>query len=264
MDNALIGIPLSYNILATSGWNTGSFAAANAQNDEPGLICQTNSIANGGTATFDIDLTSQQSVNGVVLLGLDSAVLTGWTCRVQVYTTAIGSGLVQDSTVALAFSTNRSADDAKTYLAFAAVTGRYIRITLGNASGASGIQRFWRVLPFRSIQPATNIEVGASVIIDDRSERRYSRAGGRVIDPTVICPAFQGQWPWITAAEAHQIRKMIYQRGGSYPGIFVLDPADTSWGEDFLFYGDFEKSLGLDLDNDDNNMFKFSIVSIAP
>lgn len=269
MSNALLGIPYDCTLAAsgqTGGTNT--YPAANVLNDEPGLVAQWTGVANTGYFYFDIDITSlTPSIGAVSVLGLD---LTGWTVAIYSFATSAhrtASTPIASTVGPLAggLSSNRSSTNKKFFTQYGTPrTERFWRVVIQNGTGSTGGTQLWRLLFMETIQPASNVEVGASVLIDDRSERRYTRSGRRVIDPTVICPAFQGSWPWITATEIHQIRKFMYQRGGSYPVLFCLDPADTTWGEDYLFYGDLEKSLKIDLDNDDLNVFSFSIVSIAP
>jgi hypothetical protein len=264
MANALIGIPIDYTLGNDA---TAARDEQNLLNDEPGLVYRSASIATSGTKVLDFDLSGTELCDMFMILGQRTSFI-GFTHTLRSYPTSTdrtnGTNVTTHATGALAFSANRSANDIKTCIFFGSGTSnRFFRWTITNGASASYFEA-WRVLFCTKIQPVDNIEVGASYIVDDRSERRFSRTGRRIIDPTVICPAFQGTWPWITAAEVPKIRKMILTRAGSYPVVFVLDPSDTTWGEDHVFYGDFEKNLQLDYDNDDCNVFKFSIVSIAP
>jgi hypothetical protein len=204
----------------------------------------------------------------LVLLGLELG--PSWTIDINAFASSANRAAATpvayaSGSIPASFSVNRSADKKKFLFQFpSARSERFWQIVITNTTGATAFNNIWKALFLETIQPVTNVEAGSGPTIDDRSERRYTRSGRRVIDPTVVCPAFQGAWPWLTAAEAHRIRKMMYQRGGSYPVVFCLDPEDTVWGEDYLYYGDLEKSMKIDLDNDDLNAFSFSIVSIAP
>lgn len=263
MANALLGIPHEYTILSTVGGST-TYPSSNLLNDEPGLIFQ--SLASTAS-NIKLDLGSSKITGAFSILGQNRAAGKGPSAQVRFVSynnttdQNADTNRVHDSGLLTPFSTNRSAELAKfLYVPSSPVTARYWTVFFDSYTYFEA----WRLLLMETTQPATNIEVGASVLIDDRSERRYTRSGRRVIDPTVICPAFQGSWPWLTVTEMHAVRKMMFQRGGSYPVMFCLDPADTSYGEDHLFYGDLEKSLKIDLDNDDLNAFSISIVSIAP
>jgi len=267
MENALIGIPQDYTPVADG---TAVRSIDNLLNDYPGLVYRTANINNGGTKNIDLDVdTGMDPIQAIAILGQPADYEFNITVESYSSSTARTNGTGGTTHVSglsnAHFSSNRSAETAKFFNLFSApTTNRFFRIKINNLTGSSRYFEAWKIVLCTVIQPATNIEIGAVITIDDRSERRYTRAGNRVIDPTVICPAFQGQWPWISVSEAHTIRKLMYKKGGTFPCLFVLDPADSDWGEDFVFYGDFEKTLQLDLDNDDLNLFKFAIVSIAP
>jgi hypothetical protein len=265
MANALIGIPRDFTVALQNG--TADIAVANVLNDEPGLVFQVTEAAAGSFALLVTMTDAAVSIGSCAILGLNQS---GWTIQYKAYANATDQSNDTNATYSpiaknVNFSTNRSASLIKhVHTPTSPRTEKYWRITFTNGNGSSQALQMWRVLMCEKFQPEDNIEEGAQVTVDDRSERRYTRSGRRVIDPTVICPAFKGVWPWITAAEVHTLRKMMFQRAGSYPALFILDPADTTWGEDYVFYGDFEKDLTIDLNNNDLNEFKFGIVSIAP
>jgi hypothetical protein len=265
MLNALLGMPMDFTVPSTVG--TPSLGSKdNVVSDEPGLICRTSSLANNTNFEFYCDVAGTLPVGLIAMLGLNPGT---WTWQVQSYLTsanrAAGTNVQYDSGfIPVPFSANRASPFVKALLQLpTARNERFWRIIIKNATGATATQDIWRILFAETLQPVTNMEVGPSLGIDDRSERRYSRMGGRVIDPTLILPTFSGQWPWITVTETRQLRRWMIQKGSTYPWIFWLDPGDTTDGEDYFFYGDIEKSVTLDLDNDDMNTFKFAIVSIA-
>lgn len=260
MANAILGVP---NTIASVAVGSGGadITANNLLNDEPGLIFRSGSIENAAYGHLDINVTNP-NVGGILLLGAPTT--SGWSVNVEVRN--VNDNAAPITSVSLVGSTNRTADTKKMWGIFGTpTTGTWYRVIFTNNTGAAAKFEAWRIIFFKKIQPADNIEEGPSITVDDRSERRYTRSGRRVIDPTVICPAFQGQWPWLTANEVKQdFVPLVYKRAGSYPVAFILDPDDTAWGEDYIWYGDLEKSLSIDRHNNDNNVFKFSIVSIAP
>lgn len=264
MANALLAFPLDYTINSSP---TGDYPASNVLNDEPGLIWRSSgAVGPSSIARFELDLPVGAVADLLCILGLldNSTDVRVYSYPTSADRTLNTNGSVRFNAESAKLSTNRSAQHVKCVKKWAPHPDRFLTVDIIQMESTPVYLEAWRILLCTTVQPASNIEVGAGVLIDDRSERTYTRTGRRVIDPTVICPAFQGQWPWLTTAEMNSIRKAMYQRGGTLPWLFVLDIANTTWGEDTVFYGDVEKSITMILDNDDLNTFKFSIVSIAP
>lgn len=271
MANALLGVPQDYTVAASGGSNI-----AFVTNDEPGLVFSANLSAagQGGTITgalnIDFDVTDSDPIGALVVLGLFTPFATGklqftWKCATTSANRTAGTFTYASAALTPEFSTNRTAAEAKhLFMLPATRTERYWRLVVQGLSTPVNFQP-WRILLCKVIQPADNIEVGAGSGVDDRSDRRYARSGRRVIDPTVICPTFQGTWPWIDDTTMKQdIRPLMFKRAGTFPVLFVLDPADTTWGEDAVFYGDLEKNQSISFDDGQLYSYSISIVSIAP
>jgi hypothetical protein len=262
--NAFIGIPQAYSLVAPI---SGQYPADNFTNDEPGLIFRSNAgVAN---VTFNLDLPAgSDPIGAMLLLGAPSA---GYSIRWLAATTATNrtNGVwTYDATTNGSMSANRSADDAKyLHVPGTAQNYRFWRVVIYYDVGhtLTGTIEFWRLLLLKKIQPPDNIEVGATIGIDDRSERRYARGGRRNIDPVGIFPSFSGSWPWLDAATfRNDFRPLIYKRGATYPVAFVFDSDETTWGEDEIFYGDLEKNQSLTYEDGYLFSYSFSIVSLAP
>lgn len=265
MADALIGIPAPMNAVADA---TALVTIDNVTNDEPGLIYKTAAIANAGTKNIDINLFGTENFDMLTILGLPPTVTFTFTVKSYPTSTDRTNGTNATTVVTNApmlFSSARSAAFGKFFLLFGVSHGnKFWRITVTNTSGASNSFQCWRILFCTKFQPADNIDEGPVYLVDDRSERHFTRTGRRVIDPTIICPGMSAQWSWMAASELAALRRLIMTKAGSYPMMFVLDPADTTNGEDHIFYGDFEKDLQVAYNNYDDNVFKFSIVSIDP
>lgn len=271
MGNAIFGIPQEYTVTQTS---LGAvYPASNMANDEPGLIFKTSNIAasNAETCVLDVDIAAgTDSIGLIAFLGLDP--VPGFTMEISSYPTSGDRTSNTSGTIHVAFtdivllSTNRSASSGKMLKVYTTpTTNKYFQISIRNPSGVAKPFVAWRMLFCKKIQPPDNIEAGPEISVDDRSDRRYVRTGRRIIDPTVICPAFKGIWPWLDDTQAKQdFRPLLYKRGGTYPVLFALDPDDLVWGEDSVFYGDLEKSMALVPDEAGTWSFSFAIVSIAP
>lgn len=254
MARAFIGVPQDFTIAKLSGSGDGvSFLT----NDEPGLV-----FNGSGSVVFNIDVLDDDPIRALCVLGVPT---TGFTYQWQSFTTignrnsntaAYSSGAVG------VLSANRSAEDAKHLLVLPNARGeRYWRLTVTGG----GVFQPWRVLLCKVLMPGQNIEVKAQGGVDDRSERRYARSGRRTIDPTVICPSFKGDWPWLETAEMQQdFRPLMYKNAGTHPVLFCMDYEETSWGEDATIYGDLEKAQAIGYEEDNLFSFSFTIVAIAP
>lgn len=270
MANALFGIPQDYTVTASGGSNI-SFVT----NDEPGLVYSANIGAAGQGATFtsvtiDFDVTDSDPISVLAVLGVFLPYVAGrlsfaWSAATTSGNRTAGTFAYTSGAQVPAYSANRTAAEAKhLFITPTPRTERFWRLTVTGLGAPVNFQP-WRILLCKRIQPVDNIEVGAALGVDDRSERRYARSGRRVIDPTVVCPTFRGNWPWIDDTTMKQdIRPLMLKRAGTFPILFVLDSDDTTWGEDTMIYGDLEKSQSITHDDGQLYGYSFAIVGIAP
>lgn len=263
MADALIGIPQDYTVTSTRGSNI-----AFVTNDEPGLTFS-DTIASPNVIVIDMDVTDIDPISAIAILGQNAGAYASGkvSFMIQAATTAANrtaGTFAYTSQAFQALSTNRTAAQAKSFMQFAARTERFWRLTV-TALGAAVAFQPWRILLCKVIQPQDSLDAGASAGVDDRSDRRYSRSGRRVIDPTVVVPTFQGTWSLLDEATMKQdFRPLMYKRAGTFPVLFLFDPADTVWGEDSMIYGDLEKAQTISYDEGLNYSFSFGIVAIAP
>jgi hypothetical protein len=265
MGNALLGVPQAYTITSPAD-ATAAYPMSNITNDEPGLIWRTAAMAQNNTRDIDITVSGTEPIGVIAIFGL----LTGTPMNIRItsYPTttdrANGTNLTEHrATINAFFSANRSSDRAKILANFTPTSNRYFRIRVTNQWPNAYVFEMSRLLMTKKIQPPDNIEVGASFGIDDRSSRRYARSGRRNIDPTVIMPTFSGGWPWIETAQMRaDFRPLMLQRGATFPALFVMDPDETTWGEDEMIYGDLEKTQSITYEDGQLFSYFFNIVGI--
>lgn len=260
MARALLGEPVSYTILNSSAIEAGT-SSANLLNDEPGLVCRANAT---GAFFIEVDLGAAVPIGAMAWLGQVVAAGTNrWRGATSQANLTASPGYDSGSVAQIGYSTNRTATLAKV-ACFPATdqTFRYWRLDIA----PTGIKaEAWRLIFCRRMRPVENIQIGAEFSVDDRSVRRYARSGRRIIDPTAILPAFQGEWPWITRTEYQtQWRPFMLRSGATLPAFFVLDSDDTTYGEDAMIYGDLEKSSKIVYGDGDTYGYNLAIVAIAP
>jgi hypothetical protein len=232
-------------------------------NDEPGLVFESPSVANGGLVSFKI--TCSGAVSFVSILGLPSSATVDLTRFPTQTDMDNGTNGTVVFTATAPISTNKSSTHFKLFKKFTAVSTGFYRLNLINNSGSAGPVIFWRLLMGKWVEPADNIEVQAQASIDDRSARRYSSIGRRNFTKYGIYPTFTGKWPWISDTEYKtMIRPMMLQYGASVPVVFVLDWEENVWGQDGLYYGDLERDQSIVLDDGQLYSYSFTIVDIAP
>lgn len=266
MANAFIGVPQGYNL--ASPLPAVEASAKYVGNDEPGLIF----LSPSGTAqsTFNINLDSGSSVDALLFfMGRSANYRVDYFAATTAGNRDSGNWSFTGSHREGSLSSNRSQTDYFKYLVMfgGRRTERFWRIVVYFAENgtSTGFIEVQRMLFLRKIQPPDNIEVGAAIGIDDRSNRRYSRGGRRNIDPAGIFATFQGGWPWIDPALfKSDFRPLMRKRGGTYPVAFVFDADDKVWGEDEIFYGDLEKQQSITYEDGNLFSFAFSIVDIWP
>ena len=260
MARAMLCEPYDYTILSATTAEAGT-SSANLTNDEPGLVYRCNTT---GAMSVEVDLGSAKAVGAIAWLGCP---LYAGTSRFRGATSqanlTAAPGYDSGSIANIAFSTNRTATLTKCLNVPSSLqTFRYWRIDLAPTGQKA---EAWRFLVCGAMQPVENIQIGAEFSVDDRSIRRYARSGRRIIDPANILPAFQGEWPGITRSEYEaQWRPFMIRGGATKPALFILDSADTTWGEDAIIYGDLEKSSKIVYNDGDVFGYNLAIVGIAP
>ena len=261
MANAGFGLPQPYTIAAVIG-TTEVRPASNLLNDEPGLVFESQIVPNNGELSIDFNFTGPLSF--LCLLGLNAL------CQVTLlsYASAADRAASTAQTVVFAYSgpsINKSSTNFKNFHTFSPTSAVFYRLRIKNVSGINTALNFWRLLMGRWVEPADNIEVQAKASIDDRSARRYSSTGRRNFTKYGVYPAFSGKWPWISDTEYKtMIRPMMLQYGASKPVLFCLDYAESTWGQDGLYYGDLERDQSIVLDDGQLYSYSFTIVDIAP
>jgi len=260
MGKAALCVP--YDFTATS---VGAAAAGTSinfiSNDEPGLVFRSTT----NILDITLDLGSQKPVRFAALLGL---VPKSYQIQVVLSNSSDLSNPIHINMYRSNFSASRTGPDMK-FLAILpeGLSARYVgfRVAAGQVNPSD--LNIWRALVGSIIQPEENIETGAEEGIDDRSNRRYARNGRRVIDPTVIVPTMQGSWEYLSPNEYQAFRSWGRLYGATRPSMLVMDTEQDSinpfGGEDGMYFGDFEKSFKLTLD-EGYYKFSFAVVNIAP
>lgn len=266
MANAGIGIPFEYRIEAVGGQALPpSTPWANVANDEPGLVTGSDSYSTAHNSYMVISVSGAENVSFLCVLASENSEITA---RLDSFS-SLADALANTSPTPVVpytgpLSLNRSGSP-KIFETFSPTSRKYFRVYFRNGGASSKDTFLWRVLVGKWVEPDDNIEVGPSVRVDDRQNRRYAFTGRRNFVDAGVYPAFSGKWPWIDRESFEQdFRPMMLKYGASRPMVFCLDREDTDWGEDGLYYGDLEKDLSITLDDAELHEFSFSIVDIAP
>jgi hypothetical protein len=258
MANAAFCEPYDATVITASSTGAASGTSLDYMlNNEPGLVYRAN-VANPVYLHFDLGLS--RPVRAFLILGVPP---TGHLINVYASNSAAtlfdgGSyrGLAGTATVA------RSASTAKYLLFFS--SDQNFRYWGFAVNGGSGNFQTWRVLICGATVPVENISIGAEESIDDRSVRRYTRAGRLVVDPVNILPSFSAEWPWLTEQEARQqIWPVIRKCGATKPVVLLVDTAAGPVSEDYWFFGNLEKTTKLVYDEGVWRL-SVSIVAIDP
>lgn len=263
MANALLGVPAELTLDNATGTQTRP--ALNALNDEPGLIAWDSDVTTG-YANFDVSCNVPINDNGFLLiLGLES---TNFQVRLERFSSLADLQSNTNGTLVFletnGFSSNSSNSKRKFFKTFSGTGMQHFAIRIRANSGTARLDP-WRILLGNYIQPSDNIEIRAQSQIDDRQRRQFSPTGRRNFINTGVFPAFTGRWPWLSLTEYREnIRPLSLKRGASRPVVFVLDPDETSWGEDEIYYGDLEKDQSIVHDDGELYGYSFTIVDIAP
>lgn len=264
MANALLMSP--YPVAFAGGAPATVGVGSNLLNDFSGLL-YLRSLSANEAMELRFDLGSVLPMDTWCFLGLGPRTSSQVNYQVVIRGANPDGPIVYDSTSLPAYFGGDDGLPGKlVHKSPTVVSGRYITVFIGTNQNYAF--QAWRFLVGLAIQPQENLDAPLDIGVDDRSMRRYTRAGGRVIDPTVIVSTAQGAWSMLDGEEYQKFHNLLRSGGATKPALLVLDPDPSSTeyyaGQRGVIYGDLEKTAKLVVDEAGNYSFSFAIVALAP
>lgn len=235
----IIGYANQIDISSVSGgsWNS-SYPLSNLKSRYLNLKARSNNLLAASTV-INVDLGQLQRIG---LIALCNHNLTDQaTIRIQGSSSATMSPLLFDTTAETAYS---GTDYART---FPFVECRYWRITISDPTNTAGYVELGRVFVGWRFAPATNIDFGATISVDSKTQVAEALGGPEYFDERPNRRVWQGKWSWLNDYEAYRVFLTILRSQDISREVYLIeDDADVDFRKERGFLGRFRQLSAIE------------------